>query len=206
MTWHKRDPIMTKLVKRLSVPEARVREDLYLALLDSVVGQQLSTRAADAIFERFCALFKDGYPEAKKLLAMKPEKLKSCGLSNAKVNCVRNIALFHLERPITQERLSHLTDDEIIAELTSLKGVGKWTVQMMLIFAMGREDVFSPDDLVIRQMMVQHYGLTETGRALHLRLHEIAEGWRPCRTLGCRYLWNARDAEKAQALKTKAKS
>lgn len=197
---------MTKLVKRLPAPVIKVKDDLYLALLDSVVGQQLSVKAADAIFERLCGLFKDNYPDAKKLLKMSDEKLKSCGLSNAKVQYVKNIALFHLDRPITHEHLSHLPDDEIIAELTSIKGVGLWTVQMMLMFAMARPDIFSIGDLVIRQMMVEHYGVTETGRAQMDRLHQIAEGWKPNRTLACRYLWNARDADKRETLKTKTKS
>ena len=196
MTWHKRDPIMTKLVKRLPVPEPRSKDDLYFALLDSVMGQQLSIKAADTIFGRFIALFKDNYPDAKKLVKMPDEKLRGAGLSAAKVNYAKNIALFHLANPITTERLSELTDEEILAELTSIKGVGTWTVHMMLMFAMGRPDVFAPGDLVIRQMMVEHYGLKETGRALMDRLHQIAEAWAPNRTLACRYLWNARDVDK----------
>jgi DNA-3-methyladenine glycosylase II len=196
MTWHKKDPVMTKLVKRLPAPEPRVKDDLYFALLDSVMGQQLSIKAADTIFARFLALFPNNYPDAKKLARMSVDKLRGAGLSAAKVNYAKNIALFHLRDPITNERLSHLSDDEIIAELTSIKGVGTWTVHMMLMFAMGRPDVFSPGDLVIRQMMVEQYGLKETGRALMDRLHGIAANWVPNRSLGCRYLWNARDADK----------
>jgi DNA-3-methyladenine glycosylase II len=205
MTWHKRDKIMTKLVKSLPVPESRAKDDLYLALLDSVMGQQLSTRVADVIFERFLALFKDNYPDAKKLLKMPDEKLRAAGLSGAKVKYAKNIAEFHLQHPITQERLAHLSDDDILTELTSIKGVGPWTVQMLLMFAMDRPDVFSVGDLVIRQMMIQHYNVTETGKAQLNRLQEIAEGWRPNRTLACRYLWNARDVEKQNAslLKTR---
>jgi DNA-3-methyladenine glycosylase II len=196
MSWHKKDPIMTKLVKRLPVPEPRAKDDLYFALLDSVMGQQLSIKAADTIFGRFIALFPDNYPDAKKLTRMSVEKLRGAGLSGSKVNYAKNIALFHLANPITTKRLSKLTDEQIIAELTSIKGVGLWTVQMMLMFAMARPDVFSPGDLVIRQMMVEHYGLKETGRPLMDRLHAIAANWAPNRSLGCRYLWNARDADK----------
>ncbi|MDB5477611.1 MAG: DNA-3-methyladenine glycosylase 2 family protein [Alphaproteobacteria bacterium] len=196
MTWHKDDKIITAFVDALAPPEPRMREDLYLALLDSVMGQQLSTKAADAIFARFCALFPKNYPEAKKLLKMPEEKLRGAGLSGAKVKYAKNIAAFHLEFPITNEHLAHLSDEEILEKLTRIKGVGSWTVHMLLMFAMGRPDVFSPGDLVIRQMMVEHYGIEETGRAQLARLHEIAETWRPNRTMACRYLWNARDAAK----------
>ena len=196
---------MTGLVKSLPVPEARVRDDLYVALLDSVMGQQLSTRVADVIFERFCKLFENNYPKAETLLSMPDENLRKAGLSGAKVKYTKNIAAFHLQFPITHERLSHLTDEEILAELTRIKGVGPWTVQMLLMFAMDRPDVFSAGDLGIRQMMVEHYGVTETGKAQLQRLHEIAEGWKPNRTLACRYLWNARDEVKKSAMAAKPK-
>lgn len=193
MSWHKKDPVMTALVKKLPKPSLYIKDDLYLSLLDSVMSQQLSVRVADVIFGRFCALFKDNYPDAKKLVKMDDDKLRSAGLSGAKVSYAKNIAAFHLKTPITHERLSHLTDDEILADLTSIKGVGPWTVHMMLMFAMARPDVFSVGDLVIRQMMIKHYGLTETGKALMTRLHEIADVWKPNRTLACRYLWSSRD-------------
>lgn len=196
MTWHKRDKIMTSLVKALPAPATKTSEDLYLSLLDAIVGQQLSTKAADSIFLRFRALFKDKYPDAKKLLKLSDEKLRGVGLSNAKVNYVRNIAEHHIKQPITSERLSQLGDDEIIAELTAIKGVGLWTVQMMLMFAMGRPDVFAVGDLIIRKMMVEHYKVTETGAAQIKRLHEIAAHWAPQRTLACRYLWASRDLVK----------
>lgn len=206
MTWHKKDPIMTKLVKRLPVPDPfEIKDDLYLALLDSVMGQQLSIKAADTIFNRFLDLFKDRYPEAKKLIKMPDEKLRAAGLSAAKVKYAKNIAVFHLANPITYERMGKLSDEEVMAELTSITGVGLWTVQMMMMFAMNRPDVFSPGDLVIRQMMQQHYEITETGKALLDRLDEIAEGWKPNRTLACRYLWDARAADKLDSLKIKEK-
>lgn len=198
MSWHKRDKVMTKLVKSLPVPELRMRDDLYLALLDSAMGQQLSTRVADVIFARFCALFKNNYPEAKKLLAMPDDTLRAAGLSGAKVKYVKNIAEHHLKQTITSARLDAMMDEAIVAELTGIKGVGPWTVQMLLMFAMNRPDVFSAGDLVIRQVMAEHYGLTETGAALLKKLHEIAETWRPYRTLACRYLWDSRDKGKKE--------
>lgn len=205
MTWHKRDKVMTKLVKALPVPETRIKNDLYLALLDSVMGQQLSTRAADTIFARFSALFPDNYPDAKILLRKRDATLRKAGLSAAKVSYAKNIAAHHLQQPITAKRLKKMSDEAILNELTAIKGVGPWTVQMMLMFPMNRPDVFSAGDLVIRQMMVELYKVEEKGAALIKRLHDIAEGWKPNRTLACRYLWNSRDAAK-KAKKPASKS
>lgn len=206
MTWHKKDKIMTKLVKALTAPVPSIKNDLYLALLDNVVGQQLSTKVADVIFARFCALFKDNYPDAKKLLKMTDEKLRGCGLSAAKAKYVRAVAEHHLKQPITMDRLSAMTDEEIIIELTQIKGIGLWTVQMILMFPMDRPDVFAIGDLVIRQMMVKHYEVTETGRDLIRKLHEIAETWAPQRTLACKYLWKSRALVPVEPPKTKRKS
>lgn len=192
MSWYKRDPVMKKLVKALPEPVPRKKRDLYLALLKSVIGQQLSIRVADVIFERFCNLFDDGYPHAEKIVTMSIDELRSASLSNAKANYIKNIAEFHLLFPVTTKHFNKLTDEDIIKHLTQVKGVGLWTVQMLLMFAMDRPDVFPVGDLVIKQTMVNLYGLTETGPALNRRLHEISDGWKPHRTLASRYLWAAR--------------
>ncbi|MEZ4902680.1 MAG: DNA-3-methyladenine glycosylase 2 family protein [Spirosomataceae bacterium] len=164
-------------------------KDVYLALLESIVSQQISVKAADSIFARFRGLFFDNYPHPIQLLAQTDEQLRSAGLSFQKIGYLRNVATFALEKGIDFEHLNALTDDEIVAYLTPIKGVGRWTVEMLLMFVMGREDVFPIDDLVIRQKMVKAYQLSETGRPLYKILHEIAGTWRPHRTLACRYLW-----------------
>jgi len=194
MSWHADDPVMTRLVERIPAPPVSTRDDLYLALLESVISQQLSVRVADVIFARFCALFSAGYPAAAEIISLEMERLRSVGLSGQKASYIRNIAGFHLENPITLDRLNHLTDEEVIEHLTQIKGVGRWTVQMLLMFPMNRPDVFPIDDLGIRQSMIELYAVTETGKDLHKRLHEIAERWKPNRTLACRYLWRARDS------------
>jgi DNA-3-methyladenine glycosylase II len=195
MTWHDNDPIMIRLVKTLPAPAISIREDLYLALIEAIVSQQLSTRVADVIFARFCALFDDGYPHAQQVLALETDKLRSAGLSGQKANYIRNIADFHCATPIVAANFANHTDEEVIAHLTQIKGVGRWTVQMLLMFPMNRPDVFPIDDLGIRQSMIQLYGVTETGKELHKRLHAIAETWQPNRTLACKYLWKARDTK-----------
>jgi len=163
--------------------------DVYLALLESIVSQQISVKAADSIFARFRALFEDLYPHPSLLLQKSNEELRSAGLSFQKINYLQNVAVFATEKGIDYQHLNLLNDDEIVAYLTPIKGVGRWTVEMLLMFVMDRPDVFPVDDLVIRQKMVRAYHLTDTGRVLHKQLHIIAENWRPYRTMACRYLW-----------------
>ncbi len=164
-------------------------QDVYLALLESIVSQQISVKAADSIFTRFRALFPNEYPHPDLLLTQTEEQLRSAGLSFQKINYLRNVATFALEKGIDFAHLDLLTDDEIVDYLITIKGVGRWTVEMLLMFVMDRADVFPVDDLVIRQKMVKAYNLTETGRPLYKTLHAIAENWRPHRTMACRYLW-----------------
>ncbi len=187
------DPVMLALVKNLPAPQPYPHQDPYLFLLGSVISQQLSTKVARVIYDRFLNLFPGQYPEASLLLDMPVEKLRMAGLSTQKTSYLQNIARFHQASPIELAHLSTLTDEEIIAHLTQIKGVGRWTVEMLLMFPMGRPDVFPIDDLGIRQSIITQYRLTETGKELKLRLLAVAENWRPHRTLACKYLWQARD-------------
>ncbi|MDJ1479238.1 DNA-3-methyladenine glycosylase 2 family protein [Cytophagaceae bacterium YF14B1] len=193
MSWHAEDLIMTRLVETIIAPVVSSQTDLYVGLLESVISQQLSVKVADIIYARFCGLFENNNPLAEQVLLTDTEKLRSIGLSGQKVNYIRNIATFHQQYPITMDRLAPLTDEEIITHLTQIKGVGRWTVQMLLMFPMNRPDIFPIDDLIIRQSMVELYKVNETGKELHKRLHEIAERWKPNRTLACKYLWRSRD-------------
>jgi DNA-3-methyladenine glycosylase II len=191
-----RDPGLRPLVEALPFPPQRTSEDLYLSLLESIVSQQLSVKAADTIWGRFLALFPAGYPDPGQLLATAPEILRGAGLSGAKAAYLQNVAQFALTSGLGHAQISPLSDQELIQYLTQIKGVGKWTVEMQLIFALGHPDVFSVDDLAIRQVMVKCYGLTETGKPLYHTLHQIAEHWRPYRSWACRYLWNWKDQAK----------
>jgi DNA-3-methyladenine glycosylase II len=184
------DPILAKIIQ--STPTFKKtdwNQDMYLALLESIVSQQISVKAADSIFARLRALFPNEYPAAQLLLEKSDDELRSAGLSFQKINYLRNVANFMLEKGIDYHTLDALSDEEIVAYLTPIKGVGKWTVEMLLMFVMNRPDVFPVDDLVIRQKMIKAYQVTETGKVLYQKLHQIAESWRPFRTQACRYLW-----------------
>lgn len=195
------DSIMAQLISETPLiksvnhwEDTRATDRIYLALLESIVSQQISVKAADAIFRRFRLLFSEtaeaeGYPDPARLLAKTTEELRSAGLSFQKINYFQSVAAFTQENRMDMAFFDALTDEEIVQYLIPIKGVGRWTVEMLLMFVLDRPDVFPVDDLVIRQKMVRAYGLTETGRPLYKRLHEIAEAWRPHRTLACRYLW-----------------
>lgn len=173
------------------------RDEVYLTLLESIVSQQISVKAADAIFNRLCSLFPANYPTADALLTLSFEELRSVGLSGQKVKYVQSVANFAQFNSLSRAHLDGMTDEEVVQYLTPIKGVGRWTVEMLLMFLLDRPDVFPIDDLIIRQKMIRAYahrtqGLT--GRALYTVLHEIAEPWRPYRTTACRYLWRWKPA------------
>lgn len=167
-------------------------DDVYLALLESIVSQQISVKAADAIFARLCGLFPNNYPKADALLALSFDDLRGAGLSGQKVKYVQSVADFSLTNQLDRAFFDPMTDEEIVQYLIPIKGIGRWTVEMLLMFVLDRPDVFPIDDLVIRQRMILAYpeqtsGLT--GKALYNVLQEIADVWRPFRTTASRYLW-----------------
>ncbi len=168
--------------------------DVYFDLLESIVSQQLSVKAAATIHKRFVGLFEDGFPHPEKLLALDVPTLRAVGLSNQKAGYMQNVADFFVKEKLQDTDWAALTDEEIVQKLTQIKGVGRWTVEMILMFTLQRPDIFPIDDLGIRQAMIRLYGLEETGKALRTRLVELAEPWRPYRTHACRYLWKWKDS------------
>lgn len=189
-----KDPTMARMIAETAAPKIfnDYADDVYLALLESIVSQQISVKAADAIFARFRQLFPDKYPDAEALLLKTTDELRSAGLSFQKIKYLQSVAEFSLTNPMDRAHLDAMTDEEIVQYLLPIKGVGRWTVEMLLMFVLNRPDVFPVDDLVIRQRMMLAYpeqttGLT--GKALYKVLHQIADAWRPHRTTACRYLW-----------------
>jgi DNA-3-methyladenine glycosylase II len=169
------------------------QRDIYFRLMRAISGQQLSVKAASTIWERFINLFPDKYPHPSLVLEIDIEKMRQAGLSYQKARYIKAIADFALQNDITYERLIKMEDEEIILYLTSIKGVGRWTVEMILMFSLGRKDVFPADDLGIINAMKKLYNLRSTGKALRLRCIKIAEKWRPYRSHACFYLWPYKD-------------
>ncbi len=193
----RKDPVLRKVIDKVGPLTVRKESDLYVALLRAIVGQQLSVKAAATIWSRFLALFKDGYPDPKKLLKMKDEKLRKVGLSYQKASYVKNIAAFSLEKSLDYSKLKKMEDEVLIEYLVSIKGVGRWTVEMILMFSLDRPDIFPKDDLGIVNGIKMLYGINSvTKKELFAEMDRVAETWKPCRTLACRYLWRYKDAMK----------
>lgn len=166
---------------------------IYYDLLESIVSQQLSVKAATTIFNRFLLLFPDNYPHPDMLVNIEPERLRSAGLSNQKAAYLQNVARFSLANDLEGHDWDSMDDHEIIRFLTQIKGVGQWTVEMLLMFTLGRPDILPVDDLGIQQGMTKIFNINLTGKALKLKMIEVAEPWRPWRTIACRYVWRWKD-------------
>ncbi len=172
------------------------RNHIHLRFCASVISQQLSTRVAEVIYGRFLNLFKKKTPSAKEILAVDVETFRSIGLSYAKASYVHNVCNFFAEHKLTDAKLHKMTDQELLDLLTQIKGVGHWTVEMILMFSLGREDVFAMDDLVIQQTITELYKLNSSNKKqMKADMVRIAEKWRPYRTYACKYLWGWRNAE-----------
>jgi DNA-3-methyladenine glycosylase II len=171
------------------------REKVYLDLCKSIISQQLSTKVAKVIFGRFLDLFGKKEPTAKEILKIPVEKFRSIGFSNAKASYVHNVCKFFVEKKLTDERLHAMSNDEVMELLTEIKGVGKWTVEMILMFTLGREDIFAVDDLGIQQAIAKLYKVDVSDKKmLKEKMLKISSKWSPYRTYACRYLWSWKDS------------
>lgn len=172
------------------------KKDLCHYLCASIMSQQLSTKVASVIHQRFLDLFGGVAPGAEQILSVPEESLRSIGLSNAKVQYVRNVARFDLEKGMSAKQLNRMDDESVIEYLTQIKGVGKWTAEMLLMFALKREDIFPADDLGIQQAMIRLYALDPSDKKiLKQEMHRIAAKWTPYRTYASMHLWNWKDGK-----------
>jgi len=190
----KKDPALHAIVALQSPCELQIKKDLFSYLCSSIIGQQLSTKVAEIIRQRFFGLFEETNNFPIQILQKEIIELRSVGLSNSKVQYIKNIASFYLENKSQWNELPNMSDEEIISFLTQIKGVGKWTVEMLLMFAMGREDVFPDDDLGIQQAMIRLYKIEAANKkTLKKEMNEIAASWSPFRTYACLHLWKWKD-------------
>ena len=192
----RKDPVLAQLIVNVrELPGVQV--NIPVRLMSAIVSQQLSTRVAAVIWGRFLGLYNRREPSCKRVLETPSEKLRSVGLSEAKVNYVKSVASFCLEHTITAKRLSTMSDEEVIHLLIQIKGVGVWTVQMLLMFSLYMPDIFAPDDGGIQQAMAALYGLDYTNkRQLKVSMNAIAEQWSPYRSFACIHLWEWKDRDR----------
>lgn len=176
--------------------EARRRgrpSDSYGALVRTIVGQQLSVKAARSIYERLSALFGGRTPTPEEMIAADPEDVRAAGLSRPKVAYLRDLAERVADGDLDLDGLAEMGDEEVARQLIAVKGLGQWTVDMFLMFHLGRPDVLPVGDLGVRRAVERAYGLEALPDAL--TLEALAERWRPHRTLACLYLWRSLDNE-----------
>jgi DNA-3-methyladenine glycosylase II len=190
------DPVMARLIDdHHDIVRRDLRRDrpgdAYGALLRSIVGQQLSTKAASTIYGRMLDLFGGHPPTPKQLLKVDPDKIRAAGLSRPKIAYLRDLAVHVEEGTLELERLPDLPDEEVSEQLTAIKGLGQWTADMFLMFHLGRPDVLPVGDQGIRRAVQVEYRLRKLPDAK--RLEKIAKPWRPYRTLACLYLWSSLD-------------
>ena len=172
------------------------RKNTAIRLIASIISQQLSTQVAKIIFTRFLDLYGGKEPSCDKVLATDPLVLKGIGLSNAKVNYVQNVAQFFKDHKITDAQLYKMSPEDVIELLTQIKGVGRWTVEMLLMFSLGHEDVFAVDDLGIQQAMIKLYKLKyETKKELREKMIKKSQSWSPYKTYACLHLWKWKDTK-----------
>jgi DNA-3-methyladenine glycosylase II len=188
-----RDKKFARILKGQDYQVLSKRRDIHLHLCNSILGQQLSVKVASTIRQRFLNLY-PGKPSPEEILATPPETLRSIGLSGAKVTYVHNVARFAIEIGMDHKVLGKMNNEEVIEHLTQIKGVGRWTAEMLLMFTLGREDVFAADDLGIQQAMINIYKLDASDKKkLKEDMLLISSKWSPFRTYACLHLWQHKD-------------
>ncbi|HEX7847020.1 MAG TPA: DNA-3-methyladenine glycosylase 2 family protein [Chitinophagaceae bacterium] len=199
-----KDRKLKKLIESGEPHQLKKRKNICIYLCASIMSQQLSTKVADVIYNRFIDLFDGNEPKPQQIIDMPFEKLRAIGLSNAKVSYVKNVAQFEIEKGMDAKMLAKMSNEEVIEYLTVIKGVGRWTVEMLLMFALGREDVFAIDDLGVQNAMIKLYKLErEDKKQFRDDLLRISAKWSPYRTYACVHLWRWKD--NAPIVKKKAR-
>lgn len=189
-----KDRILRNVLVEQDPVELRQRKNIPLRLCASIMSQQLSTKVAEVLFRRFLELYDGKEPTPQQIADTPYDTLKGIGLSHAKTAYMQNVARFATENKLTDARLKKMSDEEIIELLTQIKGVGRWTVEMLLMFTLGREDVFAVDDYGIQVAMKKLYKLDDTNKKdFKKKMQTIAAKWAPYRTYACLHLWRWKD-------------
>ena len=189
-----KDRKIKKLIEQNGVFTLTKQKNVCIYLCASIMSQQLSTKVAKVIHQRFINLYEGKEPTPEQIIATAPETLRAIGLSNAKTSYVQNVARFALEQGMDHRKLHKMDNEEVIEYLTQIKGVGRWTAEMLLMFALSREDVFAIDDLGIQNAMIALYKLDRADKKQFKEdMLRISKKWSPYRTYACMYLWRWKD-------------
>ncbi len=193
----KNDPHLAPIIARFGLCTIEPHDDYYRELVDSIISQQLSVKAASTIEKRFVALFGDTFPTPEQILTRDIEELRAVGLSRPKANYVLDLALHIIEGRIQLEKLPTLPNEEVIRELVAVRGIGEWTAHMFLIFSLGRLDILATGDLGVRMAMKRLYHLDDAPKPDEMRAIADKFSWHPYESIACWYLWKSLDNEPA---------
>jgi DNA-3-methyladenine glycosylase II len=193
-----KDKKLQALLKQQEPIILKRKKNICLRLCASIMSQQLSVKVAEVIYKRFLLLYDGNEPTPEQILDTPFDTLRGIGLSNAKTNYLRNVAEYAGTHGMHDKKLYKMSNEEVLDFLLPIKGVGRWTVEMLLMFTLGREDVFAPDDLGLQQAMIKIYKLDSTDKkALREKMLKISEKWAPYRTYACLHLWRYKDTPAA---------
>jgi DNA-3-methyladenine glycosylase II len=186
----KRDPKLAHIIREIRLEPLKPDRNHFRTLVLAIIDQQLSTKAGATIARRVMALYpKKKFPTPEDILRTPSARLRTTGMSGAKVSFVKDLAK-HVHAGVLQlKKIARLPDDEVMRELVAVKGIGPWTAEMFMMFSLGRPDIFSPGDLGLRNAIRKCYGLRRDPSPRQLK--KISDAWRPYRTLACRYLWRS---------------
>jgi len=188
----KADPVLAQIIAEVGALGIQPRRERFQALARTIIFQQLAGAAANAIYGRFVGLFPGvEFPSPEQVMAKTDSELRSVGLSEKKALYIKDLAAHVRDRKLNFHRFHRMTDEEIIADLTRVKGIGKWTAEIFLMFNLGRPDVMPADDLGVQNAVMRHYRMRQ--RPNRKRLLKHAERWRPYRTAAAWYLWRSID-------------
>jgi DNA-3-methyladenine glycosylase II len=186
----KADPILARIIAEVGPVGIQPRRERFQALARAIIFQQLAGAAANAIYGRFIGLFPDvEFPSPEQVLAKTDAELRAVGLSEKKALYIKDLAAHIRDRKLDFHRFHRMTDEEIIEHLIMVKGIGRWTAEMFLMFNLGRPDVMPADDLGVQNAVRRHYRMRQ--RPSRKRLLKHAERWRPYRTAAAWYLWRS---------------
>ncbi|HVZ62119.1 MAG TPA: DNA-3-methyladenine glycosylase [Candidatus Nitrosotalea sp.] len=182
------DPVLGKIIDRVGEFKLKKHNHHFAVLVESIISQQLATSAAEAIFSRFKALYSD-FPTSADILSTRKTKLRSVGLSGMKIDYLKDLSKHVQEGTLEIKKLPKMSDEDVITQLTQVKGIGRWTAEMFLIFSLGRMDVFPVGDLGLRKGVQMAFSLKELPKPKETE--QFGDRWRPYRSVATWYLWKS---------------
>lgn len=189
----KQDPVLAPVIAKYGLCTMRPHRNYYQELVESIISQQLSVKAGASIIKRFIALFGDTFPAPEAILTKEIGELRTAGLSRAKATYVRDLAQHVVDGKVKFDHLDDLTNEQVMNELTPVKGIGEWTVHMFLMFCMGRLDVLATGDLGIKNGIWKLYGLDHRPSLQEVKNIADKYKWHPYESIACWYVWKSLD-------------